>query len=88
MEWGGVVSNFFFLGGRRGGQGIFKKVFPMHSHEVPQDFPSSTALLSHMFWPKFNFHIYIYTYTLKGARGKHFGTPQRYIDHSTILESV
>ncbi len=61
-------SNFFFLGVEVGGQGIFKKMFPMHSREVPQNFPSSTALLTHMFWPKFNFHIYIYIYFKGGQR--------------------
>jgi hypothetical protein len=65
VGWGPI----FLFGGRWGGAGgYFLKMFPRHSHEVPQDFPSSTALLSHMFWSKFNFHIYICIYTLKGAR--------------------
>jgi hypothetical protein len=33
---------------------------------VPQDVPNIIKLLSHMFCPRFNFHIY----ELKGAKGK------------------
>jgi hypothetical protein len=34
---------------------------------VPKDLPNIIKLLSHMFCPRFNFHIY----ELKGAKGKH-----------------
>jgi hypothetical protein len=33
-------------------------VFPSSPQHVPQDVPTSATRLSHMFWPKLNFHVY------------------------------
>ncbi len=55
-----------FLGVGQGGQRVF--FFPCYSQSVPIKFPkcsldvlNNTTLLTHMLWPKLNFHVVIYT---------------------------
>jgi hypothetical protein len=47
---------------------VFSNMFPSSSQCVPQHVPNIITLLSHMLWPKLNFHIYNYFIYFDGSK--------------------